>query len=123
MKFKRHTGEKEFKDSLLPEAKLKRQELSRDVRYSISQWFEEYSIYYDRMLITEISSNRIKNGIQVNITLGRPGLLIGKAGSTIATLEKYLEDRFSTNIKIHIVESQMWNYNFKYEEKELKNGK
>jgi len=48
--------------------------------------------------------------INITITLDRPGLLIGKAGSTYDLLLKYLEDTLSSKIHIHIIESKLWNY-------------
>lgn len=45
------------------------------------------------------------NGNVVTITLGRPGLLIGKAGTTIDTVADSLSMRFNKPIRIHIVES------------------
>jgi len=42
----------------------------------------------------------------VNITLGRPGLIIGKGGNLIDALIKYFE---KDNIKLEITESKIWN--------------
>lgn len=47
--------------------------------------------------------------VALTVTLGRPGLLIGKMGRTI----KELEDRFSTDdekVKILIKESTLWQF-------------
>ena len=53
--------------------------------------------------ITDIS---LKNGV-LAITLLRPGLLIGKKGSTIDQLQKYLSEDKAL-LKIKIIESKLW---------------
>jgi len=50
------------------------------------------------------------NGNIVTITLGRPGLLIGKAGTTINIVTDSLSMRFNKPIHIHIAESFIFPY-------------
>lgn len=47
------------------------------------------------------------NLIELTVTLERPGLLIGKGGSTIDALEQYLSND-ETKVKILIIESTLW---------------
>jgi DNA repair ATPase RecN len=48
-----------------------------------------------------------KKRIEMTVTLGRPGLLIGRMGKTLQALEKYLSDD-EYNVKILIKESNLW---------------
>ena len=49
----------------------------------------------------------IRKGVRhVTVTLERPGILIGKSGSTINGVEKQMSQYMPT--EIHIVESRLW---------------
>jgi len=52
--------------------------------------------------------------VSLMVTLGRPGLLIGKGGRTIKAMEDYLSNIHESethkyNVKILITESKLWN--------------
>lgn len=60
------------------------------------------------MEITDLQFAFKENGlIELTVTLGRPGLLIGKGGRTIDALEEYLSDA-DNKVKILIIESTLW---------------
>jgi len=48
------------------------------------------------------------NMINIEIHLDRPGLLIGKHGMTIKSLEEYLIKTYSKAINFKIIESNIW---------------
>jgi len=58
--------------------------------------------------ITNLSFRKFKKEIVITITLERPGLLIGKGGSTINRLESYLSTP-ELPVNIEIIESRLWN--------------
>ena len=62
--------------------------------------------------ITNLKFRKIKNQIEITITLERPGLLIGKGGSTINKLSEFLSNcpRDYLPVKINIIESKLWRY-------------
>ena len=61
------------------------------------------------LLITDIKFYNKDNIIIMEITLGRPGLLIGKSGTTINKITKHLNDNdYMKEVKIIIVESKLW---------------
>ncbi len=59
--------------------------------------------------ITNISVKEKRNIVHVNITLERPGMIIGKSGCVIDALTKYLSKELSKEVKIHLIESEIWN--------------
>lgn len=59
--------------------------------------------------ITRIEATKLKSGmVTVEIETHQPGLLIGKGGSFIDGLEKFLRDETGEDIKILIKECKMW---------------
>lgn len=76
------------------------------------QVYDTY-IHVSTMEITNLEFNFLledesgKKRIEMTVTLGRPGILIGKGGRTLAALEKYLSDD-DYNVKILIKESNLW---------------
>lgn len=61
--------------------------------------------------ITNLRYRQFKNHLLIEITLQRPGLLIGKGGRTIDKFTEYLTDVLDTKITLSIVESRLWGYN------------
>ena len=90
------------------------------LKNSFRFFFEGYSFDYEDCLepvisipiykfeIHDIECFEFDNEIAMRIKLGRPGILIGKAGSTIDTLKKYLTTHMGKNVNIYIEESKMW---------------
>lgn len=62
-----------------------------------------------RLCIESLNFEFKENICEITITLQRPGLLIGKGGSTIDGLVKYLSDKDYT-VKFQIVTSKLWNH-------------
>ena len=77
---------------------------------NIKRFLNENNIKKDILKITDVNAKKKMNKIIVTITLGRPGLLIGKGGKTIDDLNGYLADRFKKEVKIKIIESKYIDY-------------
>lgn len=74
----------------------------------------EYYIDKSKLLnlhITNVLSRYIKDTLHIQIELERPGLLIGKCGQDIKSLQLHLEQEFNCLVEIKIVESTLWNFN------------
>lgn len=65
--------------------------------------------YFWQLNITNIIIKENNTGYDINVTLQRPGFLIGKGGRVIDELEKRLYEYFNKTIDIHIEESTIWN--------------
>lgn len=66
---------------------------------------------YIQLGITDIISEQIGSSLYIRVTLERPGLLIGKAGSTIDAVRQFLCEDFDIapyQLKLDIKESRMW---------------
>ena len=94
------------------ERKKRKQELRsitpKKVRRLINQFFENESIVRQSLEITDVVVKNKRSYVEVTITLGRPGLLIGKGGSTIDALILYLERVLEKKFEIKIIESKLW---------------
>lgn len=95
--FERRKIEKEI-NSLTP----------RRVRRLMSQFFVNEDISRDVLEITDVDVKIKKKLVTVTVTLGRPGLLIGKMGKTIDALKEYLENMIERDVEILIKESKLW---------------
>ena len=93
------------------------------IKNHIRTFFEGYSYYFHdeadtippvvdipihRLGITNFKFKFKPNKILVIITLERPGLLIGKQGTTIDQLTKFLNYDKRTEVSIQIKESRVW---------------
>ena len=59
--------------------------------------------------ITNFDFAEYDDKVVITITLIRPGLLIGKAGSTLKKLEEHLSNRaINKSVKISVIESDVW---------------
>jgi hypothetical protein len=86
---------------------------SGDVRLfkmMFKQWFENNDYNYVQFQIHRIETvlNRIDE-IEATITLGRPSLLIGKAGRTIQDLTDFMNRVMDKKVVIKIKEYDPWN--------------
>lgn len=82
---------------------------SKPFRSHIYNFF--YEEYYDRIItsFTEVKVFRNKGKYIVQITTHFPGILIGKGGSTIDDLNKWLNNgEFLLPVEIDLRESKMW---------------
>jgi ribosomal protein S3 len=70
----------------------------------------EYKIYVpiSRFEITDLKFEKFHDKIEVTFTLCKPGLLIGKGGSCIEHLAKYLTIAMYFDVEIKIIESKLW---------------
>jgi predicted RNA-binding protein YlqC (UPF0109 family) len=59
--------------------------------------------------ITNLDFKITDEKLTLTVTLGRPGLLIGKGGSTIDALAKFLSTG-SLPVDIRIIESKLWHF-------------
>jgi len=58
--------------------------------------------------IHKIKVKSSSNKVNITITLERPGLIIGKKGSTIDALKEHLENVLSKKVVIHIEDFDPW---------------
>ena len=70
--------------------------------------FDSKNYSVDSLQITKITAKESKNKLDVYIELGRPGLLIGKGGSTFDMVKSRLQAYFQKDVEIHIKESIIW---------------
>lgn len=77
--------------------------------YDVEQCGEEY-IPIVKFDITDFTGFVLPDGsVKLEITLGRPGLLIGKAGRTIDALRAYLnKPEGRVKIEVELKESMLW---------------
>lgn len=82
---------------------------SRIFRRQISYYFYEDFNYDIISNITEVKVFEEKSKFILKITTHRPGILIGRGGSTIDALKNWLNNgEFSKPVEIDIQESKMW---------------
>lgn len=81
------------------------------------RWFFEGYDYMDEPVIdipipkfgiTNLRFREFKDKIVFEITLERPGILIGKGGRCINSLTEHLTERMSKKVEILIKESKLW---------------
>lgn len=58
--------------------------------------------------IIDFKFKHTESSVDIEIWLGHPGLLIGKGGSTIDSLTKYLNDNLSVEVKLSLKEKSIW---------------
>ena len=80
----------------------------RRIKYWFQQYFEDNNLPYGTWQLHHIGVVTRKSDIVVTITLGRPGLLIGKSGQTIDEITKRLSDWLEKPVKIKINEYSVW---------------
>jgi predicted metal-dependent RNase len=93
---------------------MEQKELLKIVKRTIYQHFSSPDSYGIHVLgITNIEAKIVDESkdpfkYEVSVTLERPGLFIGRAGSTILDLESQLIDALEGEVKILIHESTLW---------------
>ena len=83
--------------------KIAKDENDKNVKWFLESYYEEINCDINSLQIHYIEV-KTKNTIEIEITLGRPGLLIGKAGRTINEIESRLSDWLEKPTKIKIIE-------------------
>lgn len=69
--------------------------------------YNEFDSKIYNLGITNFEVRKLKNNYIIDITLKRPGLLIGKGGSTYDNLIKYLNKHYP-NTKLNIIGSKLY---------------
>lgn len=89
----------------------KQSRLNRRTANIIKDFFEcdetgKYSNFnYTTLQITKVNVKEKKNEVTITVELGRPGLIIGKAGRTLDDITFRLATHFKKRVYIKIVES------------------
>lgn len=78
--------------------------LNRQVKYFFMNFFERNEINWLSWQIHKFESVENDGKLIVTVTLGRPGLLIGKGGCMIDRIQNELTEFFEKPTKIHIQE-------------------
>lgn len=87
---------------------VKREENERRVKFWFRQYFEDNDLTPGIWQLHHIEVKTNKADIVVTVTLGRPGLLIGKGGETFDEITKRLSDWLKKPVKIKIRECNVW---------------
>lgn len=84
-------------------------ELTTRVRRLIYRFTENNGWRIQDFEITHIDAFHNGSNVEVKITSGRPGILIGKGGRTIDSIKEYLSlNGMGVNVNIRILESKLW---------------
>lgn len=83
---------------------LKRDVNDFGIKYAIREYFEFNEISALQMQLHLIEVKTTKDVINVNITLGRPGFLIGKGGETLDGLKERLKLLNDMPVEINLIE-------------------
>ncbi len=78
------------------------------VKYALKAIMEEGNLSWPIMAIHNIQVETKAKVIEVTIILGRPGLLIGKHGTTINSVINQLESRLEARVTMSIIEFDIW---------------
>jgi ribosomal protein S3 len=87
---------------------IKKDVNEKRIKHWFQQYFEDNNLPYGTWQLHHIGVVTRKSDIVVTITLGRPGLLIGKGGETIDEITKRLSDWLKKPVKIKINEYSVW---------------
>jgi predicted RNA-binding protein Jag len=92
-------------------------EIENNFRYNFKCFFQgdEYGvppcgslINVTRFGITDLKFTHTESSVNVDISLSFPGLLIGKGGSIIDSLNTFLNDRAGVEFKLNLIEKVIW---------------
>jgi len=85
--------------------------LKRQFKYFFEGWEGDGAIIdipIHKFGITDIQFNETDEATEMTITLERPGILIGRAGTVINQLAEHLSNYHDFPVKILIIESKLW---------------
>jgi hypothetical protein len=95
----------------IPKSTIPEQDLLR-IKYEFCYYFENVTDHIKpdikSMLICDFIVNEEQDKYIITIYLGRPGLLIGKAGQTFDGLVKFLSEFWGKPFEIKIVEKRIF---------------
>ena len=80
----------------------------RSVKILIQNYLEENSLHEGSLQLHHIAVATKTSKVVVTVTLGRPGILIGRGGATINEIERLLSERLEKPVHIEIVEHSVW---------------
>ncbi len=87
----------------------------RSIKNAFRLFFEGWNGYnpvidipISRFGVTNLEFSEVDGRTEMMITLERPGILIGKAGSTLDAIQEYLSNHHERPVKILITESKLW---------------
>lgn len=86
----------------------KQSRFNRKCAFLIKSILENNGINIMRIYFTDITAKSTKKKVIITCTMLRPGVFIGRAGSTIDMVNKYLSDYFGKEVVIHIKEKTLW---------------
>jgi ribosomal protein S3 len=80
----------------------------RSRRWQLREILDGIYTNVDGLQITDVKIKETKNVLIFSITLGRPGLFIGKSGCTYDQTKNALEYFYNKSVEIKIKESKLW---------------
>jgi ribosomal protein S3 len=78
------------------------------VKQGILMFCENEAINFDVLQVHYIKTTTTEKLIDIEITLGRPGSIIGKGGRTIDALNNHLVSFFDKPVLIKLIEFNAW---------------
>lgn len=97
--------------SLIPEDKNYAKTL-KQIKIAMTTFFDgDHEAHFLSLGVTGINFQFKEEQILVEITLERPGLLIGTGGASIKKLATYMSSILKKEVKIHLIESTLWKIN------------
>ena len=97
--------------SLIPDDKNYVKTL-KEIKSTMTTFFDgDHEAHILSLGVTGINLQFKDDKILVDITLERPGLLIGKSGSSIKKLIEILSKALKKEVKVNIIESKLWKIN------------
>ena len=85
--------------------------LKNQFRYFFEGWEGDGAIVdipIHKFGITDIKFNETDEATEMTVTLERPGILIGRAGTVINQLTTHLSEYHGCPVKVLIIESKLW---------------
>lgn len=79
-----------------------------EVKCFLRYYFERKRFDWNILQLHLIEVKTLPEKIQIDITLGRPGILIGKGGRTINDITKQLNSQLRKCVYINIKEFNVW---------------
>jgi len=85
-------------------------DLHNRIKFLIRNFLEIYEMerYLYHITNIELIELESKNDFELQLTVHRPGIFIGKAGRTFNNLQSYLQSNNDENIKLKLIENTTW---------------
>jgi hypothetical protein len=83
-------------------------EIERKIKNSLYNFCDYRNIDWGRWQLHLIDVKPFRSVVDIHITLGRPGLFIGKGGSQIDEIQEHLSKVVDKPVKIYIHEFNVW---------------